>query len=158
MEPQGAPIVTAQMLIRKPVEKVFDAFINPAVTTLFWFSKSSGPLEAGREVLWEWEGLGASAVVRVQEIEPCLRILIEWDDPPCPVEWLFTPYEEQGTLVRISNWGFKGSADEVMTQALDAKGGFTMVLAGAKALLEHGIVLDLVGDQYPERVLRAFPA
>jgi hypothetical protein len=29
-------------------------------------------------------------------------------------------------------------------------GGFTMVLAGLKALLEHGIELNLVGDHHPE--------
>lgn len=34
--------VEAQMLIRKPVEQVFQAFIDPAITVHFWFTKSSG--------------------------------------------------------------------------------------------------------------------
>jgi hypothetical protein len=29
-------------------------------------------------------------------------------------------------------------------------GGFTMVLASLKALLEHGIVLNLVADHFPD--------
>jgi hypothetical protein len=29
-------------------------------------------------------------------------------------------------------------------------GGFAMVLAGAKALLEHDIELNLVGDSFPD--------
>lgn len=37
--------VEAQMLIRKPVEQVFRAFIDPAITVHFWFNKSSGKLE-----------------------------------------------------------------------------------------------------------------
>ena len=30
----------AGMLIRKPVEQVFEAFINPEITTSFWFLKA----------------------------------------------------------------------------------------------------------------------
>ncbi|WP_449398004.1 hypothetical protein [Chryseobacterium wanjuense] len=44
--------VEAQMLIRKPVEDVFNAFINPEVTTNFWFTKSTGKLEEGKTVTW----------------------------------------------------------------------------------------------------------
>jgi uncharacterized protein YndB with AHSA1/START domain len=43
------------MLIRKPVAEVFEAFVNPDITTKFWFTKSSGRLEAGKQVQWEWE-------------------------------------------------------------------------------------------------------
>jgi hypothetical protein len=50
--------VEAQMLIRKPVEDVFEAFINPEVTTHFWFTKSTGKLEEGKTITWEWEMYG----------------------------------------------------------------------------------------------------
>jgi uncharacterized protein YndB with AHSA1/START domain len=33
-----APIAEAQMLIRKPVAKVFEAMVDPAITSRFWFS------------------------------------------------------------------------------------------------------------------------
>jgi len=35
-------------------------------------------------------------------------------------------------------------------QALDSTGGFVLVLAGAKAFLEHGIALNLVADRFPD--------
>jgi hypothetical protein len=38
----------------------------------------------------------------------------------------------------------------VIAQAIDSKGGFTIVLAGLKAWLEHGIALNLVADQFPD--------
>jgi hypothetical protein len=38
----------------------------------------------------------------------------------------------------------------VVTDALDSKGGFTWVLAGLKALLEHNIELNAVADAFPE--------
>jgi uncharacterized protein YndB with AHSA1/START domain len=147
---QNAPVAKAQMLIRKPVAEVFEAFIDPTITTRFWFTKSSGKLEPGQEVRWDWEMYGVHATVKVKAVEPHRRILIEWGDPPCPVEWLLTPREDNTTLVSISSWGFLGSDDEVVAQAIDSMGGFTLVLAGLKALLEHGVVLNLVGDHHPD--------
>ena len=39
---ENIPMVEAQMLIRKPVSSVFQAFIDPQITSRFWFTKSSG--------------------------------------------------------------------------------------------------------------------
>ncbi|RJF92422.1 SRPBCC family protein [Noviherbaspirillum saxi] len=149
---QQAPIVKAQMLIRRPVTEVFEAFIDPAVTTRFWFTKSSGKLEPSAKVRWDWEMYGVSTQVSVKQLEQNKKILIEWDDPPCPVEWLFTSYADNTTLVRIANWGFRGSPEEVMAQAIDSMGGFSFVLAGLKALLEHNISLNLVADHHSTTV------
>lgn len=52
------PVVEAQMMIRKPAAEVVRAFIDPSITTHFWFTKSSGPLEVGKTVKWEWEMYG----------------------------------------------------------------------------------------------------
>ncbi|HWI51599.1 MAG TPA: SRPBCC family protein [Symbiobacteriaceae bacterium] len=149
----NAPVVKAQMLIRKPVAEVFEAFVDPAVTTKFWFTHSTGRLEPGKEVRWDWAMYGASAQVRVKEIEPNRRILIEWPDHFgvfCPVEWLFTPRADGTTFVTISTWGFSGSEDQVVGQAIDSMGGFSLLLAGAKAQLEHNIALNLTGDHAPD--------
>lgn len=150
MENQKGIVVEAQMLIRRPIAEVFDAFIDPTKTTKFWFTRSSGPLEVGAEIEWTWEMYDVSTQAHVLAIEPNKRIHIEWDNPPCPVEWEFQPYSDDSTLVKISNWGFQGSQEEIVAQAIDSKGGFSFVLAGAKAWLEHGIELNLVGDHHPE--------
>ena len=146
---EDAAVARAQMLIRKPIGEVFEAFVDPAITTRFWFTKSSGRLAPGADVRWEWEMYGVSAKVSVKAIEPNRRILIEWGEPPCPVEWQFSPRADATTFVTISNWGFHGSDDEVVRQAIDSTGGFSLVLAGLKALLEHGIALNLVADHHP---------
>ena len=129
---QNVPIAKAHMLIRKPVAEVFEAFVDPAMTTKFWFTKSSGRVEPGKEIRWDWEMYGASTQVRVKAVEQNRRILIEWDDPPCPVEWLFTPSAANTTLVSISNWGFSGSEDDVVAQAIDAMGGVDPGAGGAQ--------------------------
>lgn len=141
---------SAQMLIRRPVAEVFQAFVDPEITSMFWFTKSSGKLEPGARVKWEWEMYGVSADVHVTEIEPDRRILIEWpaEKGRTTVEWQFSARAD-GTFVKVINAGFSGSADEIVQQAIDSTGGFTIVLAGLKALLEHDIRLKLVEDQNP---------
>lgn len=37
-----------------------------------------------------------------------------------------------------------------MKQAIDSTGGFSLVLAGAKAWLEQGLTLGLIGDRHPK--------
>ena len=138
------------MLVRRPLDEVFDAFVDPTITTRFWFTRSSGKLEPGAKVTWEWEMYGASADVHVRAIERPSRILIEWGEPSTTVEWRFTSLGAEATLVRISNTGFRGTEEEVVGMALDCMGGFSLVLAALKAWLEHGIALDVVADRDPE--------
>ncbi|HEX5594600.1 MAG TPA: SRPBCC family protein [Micromonosporaceae bacterium] len=145
-----APVVNAQMLIRRPVDEVFQAFVDPAITTKFWFTGSSGKLEPGATVKWDWEMYGVSTLVTVREVEENRRILVEWDpDSPTQIEWLFLPCDSGTTLVRITETGFTGSSDEAAAKAIDSMGGFTMVLCALKALLEHDLVLTAVGDAHP---------
>jgi uncharacterized protein YndB with AHSA1/START domain len=150
------PVAKAQMLIRKPPAEVYEAFVNPEITTKFWFTRSTGRLEAGKHVTWTWEMYGHSVDVNVKEIEVNKRILIEWGDSESmtTVEWLFTPYKNNSTYVTITNSGFQGDGDKVVNDALDSKGGFTWVLAGLKALLEQNIRLNAIADAFPEGLER----
>jgi uncharacterized protein YndB with AHSA1/START domain len=50
MSRTDAPAARAAMLVRRPVTEVFDAFVDPAVTSRFWFSRGSGRLQAGKQV------------------------------------------------------------------------------------------------------------
>ncbi len=147
---QSAPVMQTQMLIRRPVSEVFNALVDPNVTSRFWFTRSSGRMEQGTQILWEWEMYGASAQVKVKAVQRDSRIVIEWGEPPRTVEWTFAPREDRSTLVGITEQGFAGNDDEKVAQALDSMGGFTMVLASLKALLEHDVVLNLVGDRHPD--------
>lgn len=149
MEKHTSPQVEAQMLIRRPVETVFQAFVDPAVTTNFWFTGSSGKLEAGRDVVWEWKMYGVSANVRVKELAPNRKISIEWGDPVTTVEFEFSPLSEDTTYVVIRNYGFPQTGEALIREIGDNTGGFTTVLDGAKAYLEHGIRLNLIADKFP---------
>lgn len=146
-----APAAKAEMLIRKPAAEVFAAFVDPAVTSRFWFTKGSGRLDAGKQVEWDWEMYDFSVQVSVKAIEPNRRIVIEWpaSGSATTVEWVFKPLTDDTTFVSITNSGFSGSGDEIVKQVIDATEGFALVLAGLKAYLEHGIALNLVADRFP---------
>ena len=148
------PVSKTGMLIRRTVADVFEAFVSPEITTKFWSTKSSGRLETGRQIRWEWEMYNLSALVNVKTIEPNQRILIEWPgySGPATVEWTFAPQKDGTTFVSITEASFTGNGDELMKQLADSTQGFTLVLAGLKALLEHGIYLNLVADRYPEEI------
>jgi uncharacterized protein YndB with AHSA1/START domain len=152
MEITHVPVGNAGMLIRKPVAEVFEAFVDPAITSRFWFSHGSARLKAGRQVRWDWQMYDFSVQVAVKAVEQDRRILIEWGSPDATttVEWQFTARPDHTTFVDITNRGFQGNGDEVVKQAIDSTGGFALVLAGAKAFLEHGIALNLVADRFPD--------
>ena len=151
MTPERVPQAKAEMLIRRPVAEVFEAFVDPAITSQFWFTKGSGRLEPGRQVKWEWEMYKVSADVSVKAVEPNKRLLVEWSayGAPTTVEWIFTPRADGTTFVSVTNAGFTGGEDVIMEQVVSSTEGFALVLAGAKALLEHGVRLNLVADRFP---------
>jgi uncharacterized protein YndB with AHSA1/START domain len=144
--------VEAGMLIRRPVDEVFEALVNPTITKKFWFTKSSGRLEAGKRITWEWEMYGVSIPVDVKELEKDKRILVKWPGykGPDTVEWEFTPFKSNATYVKITSSGFRGTDDEILSQAINSKGGFTGLLAELEAYLEHKVQLNLDADTHPK--------
>jgi uncharacterized protein YndB with AHSA1/START domain len=148
------PSAKTGMLIRRPAADVFEAFVDPAITGKFWFTKGSARLQPGREVVWTWEMYGMSITVAVKAVEPNRRILVEWPayGSPSQVEWLFTDCGDGTTFVSITDSGFTGNGDQVVEYAKSSTEGFTLVLAGVKALLEHNIQLNLVGDRFPQGI------
>ncbi|MBC3984276.1 SRPBCC family protein [Streptomyces sp. AC536] len=149
--PAQGPAAYACMIVRKPADEAFRAFADPAVTSRFWYSRSSGPMVPGAELRWEWETYGATVDVRVGEVRQGELIRFEWGDPerPTTVELTFTPRPAGATFVEVSEVGFRGSEEELTRWLNDTVGGFTTALCAMKALLEHGIELGAVPDHHP---------
>ncbi len=154
MTPEKQEFAEAGMLIRKPVEQVFEAFINPEITTNFWFTKSTERLDENDEVQWTWEMYNHTVSVLVESIIKDEKIIVQWGNygEETTIEWTFTPLGKSKTFVDIVNSGFKGTPDELLVQVRNSTEGFTLVLAGLKAYLEHGIQLNLVADRFPKEL------
>jgi len=153
MKKENQEYAGAQMLIRKPVEQVFEAFIDPAVTKNFWFTRSSGTLALNKRITWTWDMYNASTTVLVKEIIKNKKIIIEWNDPPTIVDFDFKVLSDISTYVTIKNYGFDKTGDDLIDAIRDSTGGFTTVLDGLKAFLEHDINLNLIVDKYPKEVM-----
>lgn len=143
-----------QMLIRKPADKVFEAFIDPEITKNFWFTHGSDKLEVGKSVTWQWEMYGVSTKVIAKEIVPSKKIIIEWDEPATTVDFDFKTLSDGSTYVTIKHFGFNKTGDELLEAIKDSTGGFTTVLDGLKAYLEHNINLNLIADKFPAEVMK----
>lgn len=144
------PEARTGMLIRKPAAAVFEAFVNSEITTRFWFTNGSGRLDSGRRVRWDWEMYDISNEVTPKVVEPYERIVIEWPgySGPTTVEWNLMEQDDGTTFVKITESGFQGDADELVKYVVDSTQGFTLVLIGLKALLEHGVNLNLIVDAH----------
>jgi uncharacterized protein YndB with AHSA1/START domain len=55
-----APSADVGLLIRRAPHDVFEALADPSITTMFWYSKSTGRMAADAELTWEWEMYGTT--------------------------------------------------------------------------------------------------
>lgn len=141
--------IETQMMIRQPTPVVFAAFINPEITSKFWFSSSTGKLEHGKTIQWTWEKYQISTAVKVTKIVENELIQIQWGKPETTVDFIFESLNETQTYLRIQNYNIPLQGEELITFIIDSTGGFTTVLDSLKAYLEHGIQLNLVQDKFP---------
>jgi uncharacterized protein YndB with AHSA1/START domain len=152
MENSNSYCVETQMQIRKSAPQVFNAFIDPNLTKEFWFTKGSDKLEIGKTVTWAWEMYNHSTQVFVKDIIKNEKIIIEWGKPLTTVVFEFKSLSDGTTYVTIKEFGYNKTGNELLDTIKDATGGFTTVLDGLKAFLEHGINLNLIADKFPKEI------
>jgi uncharacterized protein YndB with AHSA1/START domain len=144
--------IETQLLIRKSPKAIYSAFVDPEITTQFWFTKSSGKLERGKTLTWEWEMYDAKDEVTVLDLKPAEKITIVWGKPKSKVDFIFQEFKKGQTLVKIRCYDFEHKKKDLFPTMLDYMGGFTTVLDGLKCYLEHNIKLNLTKDKYPEKI------
>lgn len=142
-------MIETQMLIRKPVKEVFNAFIEPKVTTKFWFSRSTGKLEQGKSVKWTWDKYLVETEVTVLSIVENKLIQIVWGEPKTTVDFIFEKISEHETYLKIRNYDIPFQGSELIAFIMNNTGGFTTVLDALKAYLEYGLELNFVNDKFP---------
>jgi uncharacterized protein YndB with AHSA1/START domain len=139
-------VVDVDMLIRRPAREVWEAFADPDRIRRFWLARSSGRLEPGAAVRWEFKVAGAATDVRVVEAVPGELLDLRWDDDQ-PLRITFADRGDD-TVVRVLLTDFGGDAPAA--DAVNAMSGFTLVLASLKLWLEHGIEGELMYDKFPD--------
>ena len=141
-----APVVNVDMLVRRPAGEVWEAFADPDQIRRFWLARSSGRLETGATVTWEFKVAGAQTEVAVQGAVSGELLDLRWDDGQ-PLRITFHGRDD-ATLVTVRVTEFGG--DTPAADAIESMSGFTLVLASLKMWLEHGIEGDLMYDKFPD--------
>jgi uncharacterized protein YndB with AHSA1/START domain len=137
-------VARARMLIRSPIQDVFDAFTDPQRIRDFWLKSSSGPLTRGAHVEWEFMLPGAREVVDVMEFVQNDRIKFRWSNGSV-VDLTFDQHADGTTRVSVVVSGFSGA--DSAAQAVNATEGFAIVLCDLKTLLETGKSGGMVRDK-----------
>lgn len=140
----------AQILVRRPIDEVFNAIVDPIVMSKFWFRRTDVGLSEGTISTWfVGDAPGAIEIeVRVISLEQPNRLAMEWGQGTrfTNVLWTFFEHEPNVTRLVVEERGFTGSRDEIVAQTLDSTAGFNQVVVALKALLEHDSIINVVAD------------
>jgi uncharacterized protein YndB with AHSA1/START domain len=134
--------IKTALQILKPANEVFEAIVNPAKMSNYFISKSSGRMEEGKKLIWQFPEFESDFPIRVHKIKKDKYISYYWsfDDSELLVEITLTSIDRNFTLVTVTeksrenneagiNW-LKGNTE-----------GWANFLACLKAYLEYGINL-----------------
>jgi uncharacterized protein YndB with AHSA1/START domain len=138
------------------VNEVFEAIIDPTKMSKYFISKSSGRMEEGKQITWQFPEFNTGFPIRVDKIEKNRYISYYWniDGIDLLVEISLTP-KDKATIVTITEKG--GNNDETGIKWLKRNTeGWANFLACLKAYLEYGINLrkgafDFISDKSDKR-------
>ena len=149
MKPENLE-VKAALQIRKPVDQVFEAIVDPDKMSNFFISKSDGRMEEGITVNWEFPEFEGSWPVRIEKVIKDKYISFYWDTTSfheLHVKMNFEVREGNSTLVRITEGSMKND-EEGIKWLLSNTEGWTNFLCCLKAYLEYGINLRKGGYDF----------
>lgn len=129
----------AALQIQKPIEEVFDAIVNPEKITKYFISESTGPLEAGKEILWKFTEFPEKFPVKCTNLQPNKSISFVWDEETV-VKITVEEQLDKSTVVSVTE-GAKELSQKNIDWLVSNSSGWGNFLSCMKAYLEYGINL-----------------
>lgn len=130
--------------ILKPVHDVFEAIVDPDKLSVYFISKSSGRMESGRELIWQFPEMDLEFPIKVRGIEKDRYVSYSWkdgDQVETFVEITLRPRNESAsTFVTITEKS-RGNDKAGLKWLQSNTEGWANFLACLKAYLEYGINL-----------------
>ncbi|WP_176482060.1 SRPBCC family protein [Paucisalibacillus globulus] len=129
------------MKINKPANEVFEAFVDPAKIGNYWFSSSSERWEKGKKILLRYDEYGAEGFINIIELQENKQINFSWGEQndETVVTITLDVLDENSTIVKVSESGFKAEDPDIVTKMLGQKEGWIYMLSCLKSYLEHDI-------------------
>jgi len=135
--------IKASLKIQKPLHEVFEAIVDPSKMSNYFIAKSTGRMEEGKTVYWQFPEFEMQFPVRVDKIENDKYISFHWSDMEnneTLVEMTLKQMEDSSTFVTVTEKSRNN--DEAGIKWLKGNTeGWANFLACMKAYLEYGINL-----------------
>ena len=129
----------ATLQIQKPVSEVFEAIVNPSHITKYFISESSGRMETGKELIWEFGDFPGKFPVKVTDVQIDQSVSFIWDEETL-VTIILESHSENSTVVKVTE-GEKNLSEENLKWLIGNTFGWGNFLDCMKAYLEYGINL-----------------
>lgn len=129
----------ATLQIQKPVTEVFEAIVNPEKMTKYFIFESTGRMETGRELTWEFGDFPGKFPVKVQEVQFNRSVSFIWDEETV-VSITLEEQPDKSTVVKVTE-GEKELNEKNLKWLTDNTFGWANFLDCMKAYLEYGINL-----------------
>lgn len=125
--------------IHKPVNDVFEAFVDPEKIGHFWFSSSSERWEQGKTITLKYAEYNAELAIKILELESNKKILYQWGaNGEGHIVTISLEAMDQSTVIEVVEGGFNENDADFVAQILDNKEGWVFMLSCLKAYLESG--------------------
>ena len=134
--------IKTTLQIQKSNHEVFEAIVNPEKMTNYFISKSSGRMESGKQLIWQFPEFENEFPIRVDKIETDTYISYFWliDDIELLVEINLMPVDTNNTIITVTEKSRKND-DAGINWLKGNTEGWANFLACLKAYLEYGINL-----------------
>ncbi len=137
--------IKAAIQILKPVHEVFEAIVDPSKMSNYFISKSSGRMEEGKNLIWNFPEFEMDFPVRIGKIEMDKYISYYWkdmeDSRELLVEMTLTAKGDNNTTVVTITEKSRENDEAGIRWLKGNTEGWANFLACLKAYLEYGINL-----------------
>ncbi|WP_433747797.1 SRPBCC domain-containing protein [Falsibacillus pallidus] len=132
-----------KMKILKPVNELFEAFVDPSKIGNFWFTSSSERWEQGKTITLKYDEYDAQGDIKIAEIELNKKIAFYWGAKEEGNKVTITLHElgNSESIIEINEEGFNENENNIINQLLDNKEGWVYMLTCLKGYLEYGVNL-----------------
>ncbi len=135
-------IIKAQIQVSKLPEEVYEAIVDPAKMSNYFISQSSGRMEAGVKLEWQFPEFDMKVPVKVGELRKNEYVSFYWDDTDGKEMLVEINLLPIGNTTHIVVTEKQRDADEAGVGWLGRNTeGWANFLACMKAYLEYGINL-----------------
>ena len=135
--------IKAALQVQKPPQRVFEAIVEPGLMTNYFISKSSGRMEEGKQLTWQFPEFDMEIPVTVDRVEHDRFISYYWDGEggrKLLVEMTLEPVKNGETKITVTEKGMPNDETGIKWLKSNTE-GWANFLACLKAYLEYGINL-----------------